>query len=170
MNHYTSAAHAASFPQEGNPRETEAWALTEAARRMAAASRGTDDDMRAALRLNWKLWTIFQAELTGKIEVGEATETVVNMLSLCQFVDFHTVGALTEPAAAKMEVLVNINRNIASGLRDSLARESKEQAEAAVAPSPSPAPAGAPTSAVPVHQDKTPTANPPQQTSFSAIA
>ena len=42
-----------------------------------------------------------------------------------------TVAALTEPNAAKLEVLVNINRNIASGLRDSLAREAREAAAAA---------------------------------------
>jgi flagellar biosynthesis activator protein FlaF len=130
MNPYSNAAHAANIPQEGNPRETEAWALTEAARRMAAASRGEAEDMREALRLNWKLWTIFQADLIGKVEAGETTETIVNMLSLCQFVDFHTVGALTEPTAPKIEVLVNINRNIASGLRDSLAREAREAAVA----------------------------------------
>ena len=173
MNNYTSAAHAANFPQEGNPRETEAWALTEAARRLAAASRGTPEDMRTALRLNWKLWTIFQAELTGAVEAGQATETVVNMLSLCQFVDFHTVGALTEPSAAKLEALVNINRNIASGLRDSLAREARELAEAeAAAPvaEPSAAPVASPIAPMPVHQDQGPVSNPPQQTSFSAIA
>ncbi|CUW41755.1 conserved protein of unknown function (Flagellar FlaF 7-16) [Magnetospirillum sp. XM-1] len=145
MNPYSNAAHAASIPQEGNPRETEAWALTEAARRMASASRGEAEGMREALRLNWKLWTIFQADLIGKVEAGESTETVVNMLSLCQFVDFHTVAALTEPTAAKLEVLVNINRNIASGLRDSLAREAREAA-AAGATDPAaaaPAPTGA---------------------------
>lgn len=142
MNPYSNAAHAANIPQEGNPRETEAWALTEAARRMASASRGEFEAMRDALRLNWKLWTIFQADLIGKVEAGEAGETVVNMLSLCQFVDFHTVGALTEPSASKLEVLININRNIASGLRDSLAREAREAAEAGTATA-APAPAGA---------------------------
>jgi flagellar protein FlaF len=148
MNPYANAAHAASIPREGNPRETEAWALTEAARRMAVAARGTPEDMRAALRLNWKLWTIFQAELTGQIEAGEASETVVNMLSLCQFVDFHTVGALGEPSAAKLEALVNINRNIAGGLRDSLAREASEAAPAeGTAPAQAAAPAPAPTGA-----------------------
>lgn len=136
MNPYANAAQSASIPEEGNPRETEAWALTEAARRLAAASRGTAEEMRLALRLNWKLWTIFQAELTGRVESGDVSETVVNMLSLCQFVDFHTVGALTEPSDQKLEVLVNINRNIASGLRDSIAREAAE--------SPAPQPQAAP--------------------------
>lgn len=144
MNPYSNAAHAANIPQEGNPRETEAWALTEAARRMASASRGESEGMREALRLNWKLWTIFQADLIGKVEAGEGTETVVNMLSLCQFVDFHTVSALTEPDATKIEVLVNINRNIASGLRDSLAREAREAAAANPVPAAPPSGAYAP--------------------------
>lgn len=160
MNPYGNAAHAANIPQEGNPRETEAWALTEAARRMAAASRGEPEGMREALRLNWKLWTIFQADLIGKVEAGETTETIVNMLSLCQFVDFHTVGALTEPSAAKLEVLVNINRNIASGLRDSLAREAREATTGAEAAPPAPS-APAPAAANPYGQAAAPAAHTP---------
>lgn len=129
MNPYGNAAQAASIPSEGNPRETEVWALSEAARRMAAASRGKPDDMRAALRLNWRLWTIFQADLTVEAEGGNVTETVVNMLSLCQFVDFHTVKALSDPTADKLEVLININRQIAGGLRDSLVNQPGPQPE-----------------------------------------
>lgn len=160
MNPYANAAHAASIPQEGNPRETEAWALTEAARRMAVAARGNAEDMRTALRLNWKLWTIFQADLTGQVEAGDVTETTVNMLSLCQFVDFHTVAALTEPTPEKLETLININRNIAGGLRDSLAREASEASAAA------PAEGGAPVGAYGAQQS-TP---PKEHTPISATA
>ena len=56
-----------SMPQPGNPRATEAWALTEAARRMSLAQKPDipEEDMLVALRLNWRLWTIFQAELAS---------------------------------------------------------------------------------------------------------
>ncbi len=124
MNPYGNAAINASMPNEGNPRATEAWALTESGRRLALASRGSREQMREALRLNWRLWTIFQADLTVAVEGQEApSDIVVNMLTLCQFVDKHTVGALTEPSPEKLQVLIDINRNIASGLRASLQRE-----------------------------------------------
>ena len=38
------------------------------------------------------------------------------MLTLCNFVDKHTVGALVEPTPEKLSVLIDLNRNIASGL------------------------------------------------------
>jgi len=111
-------------PEPGNPSRTEAWALIEAAKRMAAAiTQGPDDDKetrearKGALRLNWRLWTIFQAELSQE-RIDMAPELHRNMLTLCQFVDKHTVGAIFEPTAENMTVLIDINRNIASGLMD----------------------------------------------------
>jgi len=128
-NPYVNAATNASMPQEGNPRATEAWALTEAGRRLALAMRGGRATMREALRLNWRLWTIFQADLTVALEAQEQpSEVQVNMLTLCQFVDKHTVAALGEPTVERLQVLIDINRNIAAGLRDSLARETPEPA------------------------------------------
>jgi len=124
MNPYGNAAINASMPQEGNPRATEAWALTESGRRLALASRGGRDSMRDALRLNWRLWTIFQADLTVALESQDQPSDIhVNMLTLCQFVDKHTVAALGDPTPERLRVLIDINRNIAAGLRESLARD-----------------------------------------------
>ncbi len=118
-----------TVPQGGMPQYTEAWALIEAARRMAEATTADNpkDAMREALRLNWRLWTIFQVELTG----GESTipeELRLNMLNLCKYVDQHTVGALADPTTKKVEVLVNINRDIAGGLLEGL-KKAVEDAE-----------------------------------------
>lgn len=109
-------------PQAGNPAQTEAWALLEAAKRMAMSIVDTSDDAKAvkerrkaSLRLNWRLWTIFQAELV--IERPEMPEEIrINMLTLCKFVDKHTVGALVNPTPEAMTILIDINRNIAAGL------------------------------------------------------
>jgi len=130
INPYGNAAINASMPQEGNPRATEAWALTESGRRLALAMRGNRNAMREALRLNWRLWTIFQADLTVAIEGQETPSYVhVNMLTLCQFVDKHTVAALSDPTPERLQVLIDINRNIAAGLRESLARDTTEGGE-----------------------------------------
>jgi flagellar protein FlaF len=109
-------------PQGGNPAQSEAWALIEAAKRMAVSitydagdAKATKDARKASLRLNWRLWTIFQAELTAeRSDVPE--ELRINMLTLCKFIDKHTVGALVNPTPESMTVLIEINRNIAAGL------------------------------------------------------
>ena len=109
-------------PEPGAPARTEAWALLEAAKRLAAAIvHGPDNDKetrelrKKALRLNWRLWTIFQVELTQD-RPDLDPELRRNMLTLCQFVDKHTVGALFKPTAEALSTMIDINRNIAMGL------------------------------------------------------
>ncbi len=113
-------------PEAGNPTYTEAWALVEAARRMALPLEYGDLEeaenkirVRDSLRLNWRLWTIFQTELS--LEDGPVpTEIRESMLSLCNFVDKHTVDTINDPTAEKIATLIEINRNIANGLLTSL--------------------------------------------------
>lgn len=105
-----------NIPSPGNPRETEAWALTEAARRIAEGQRREDQGaLLDAVRLNWRLWTLFQSEIAG----GDSTlpqELRQNMLSLCNFVDKTTVEIIADPAPQKADILVTINRHLAAGL------------------------------------------------------
>ena len=123
-----------AIPQGGMPEYTEAWALIEAARRMAEATLAENPKiaMREALRLNWRLWTIFQAELTaGTSNVPE--DIRISMLTLCKYIDQHTVDAIPFPTEEKIRVLVEINRNIANGLLNGLNKaimeaEQKEKA------------------------------------------
>ena len=175
MNPYAAAAQASSTPQEGNPRATEAWALTEAGRRLALAARGDAKVMREALRLNWRLWTIFQADLTVANEATPDNDVVINMLTLCQFVDRHTVDSLAEPTQDKLEVLVNLNRQIATGLLESLEREEQQMDAQAQAPvTASAAPPSLPTSGPYRSQPKTQSVEPPPSPfnpgAFNAIA
>ena len=124
------------IPEPGNPTYTEAWALVEAARRMALPLEYADlnDEenkirVRDSLRLNWRLWTIFQTELS--FEDGPVpTEIRESMLNLCNFVDKHTVDTINEPTPEKISTLIEINRNIANGLLTSL-QNALDSAEAA---------------------------------------
>ncbi len=118
-----------SIPQPGSARHTEAWALVEAARRIAvsienfAATDQADERakmaskraMRDAVRLNWRLWTIFQAEVLGD-DCPLPTDIRTNLLNLCKFVDEHTIRLLGNITPENMKTLIDINRNIASGL------------------------------------------------------
>lgn len=112
----SSQAYQSSQKLGSAPRQTEARALLEAARMMDVAVETDDmDAYRAALRLNWRLWTIIQADVTAP-ECELPTEIRENIISLSVFIDKHTVGALADRAGEKLRVLIDINRNIASGL------------------------------------------------------
>jgi len=97
-----------------------------------ALNSGDHDEMKAAVRLNWRLWTIFQAELLSpncEIPMGIRQ----NILSLANFIDGHSVKFMSDPVAKDMDVLININREISGGLHDG-ARHA-EQASSTPAPS-----------------------------------
>ncbi len=128
----------ARIPQPGLPTYTEAWALIEAARRMATSADFADQSniadrnkVRDSIRLNWRLWTIFQAEMTVDDQEGIPDDIRMNMLTLCKFVDQHTVETLKEPTPEKVSTLIEINRNIAAGLLDSLKKLEAEMSEGA---------------------------------------
>ncbi|MCW8863085.1 MAG: flagellar biosynthesis regulator FlaF [Rhodospirillales bacterium] len=104
----------------------EAWGLTQAAMHLKNGLESNDvDQMRAAARLNWRLWTIFQADLLSH-ECTVPTEIRGNVLSLADFVDKRTVEFLANPQAEKLQVLININRELAMGMYDSVDNESKK--------------------------------------------
>ena len=138
LNAYQQNDNYARIPQPGLPTYTEAWALIEAARRMATSADFADQSnvadrnkVRDAIRLNWRLWTIFQAEMTVDDQEGMPDEIRMNMLTLCKFVDQHTVETLKEPTPEKVSTLIEINRNIAAGLLDSLKKLEAEMSDAA---------------------------------------
>ena len=121
-NAYSYKTSYDQIPQPGNPTYTEAWALIETARRMAAPIElGSLEDAdnlvkaRVALRLNWRLWTIFQSDVSAT-ENPLPEDIKKNILNLSVFIDKHTVDALAAPEGRKLKVLIDINRNIASGL------------------------------------------------------
>ena len=123
-----SQAYQSSRKLGASARETEAEALLQTARMMDAAIGGDDPDAyRAALRLNWRLWTIIQADVSSE-DSPLPEEIRQNLLSLSVFIDRHTVNALSEPSGRKLRVLIDINRNIASGLM--AAPEAADSAEA----------------------------------------
>lgn len=159
MNAYKMASSSEGYsnvPTPGAPNYSEAWALVEAARRMAQAIEAyarLDDPkapksrelLRDPLRLNWRLWTIFQAELINSLDDENSTmpdEIRNNMLTLCQFVDKHTTQALADPQPERLAVLIDINRNIASGLLENAGAAAPEATNSQVSGQPAQADRG----------------------------
>ena len=120
----------ARAPAPGNPAKAEAYALLESARLMEAAKTKTPAELLAALRKNWRLWTIFQAELIGA-ECQLPSEVRGNLIGLANFIDQHTAKLLAKPDPAQLSVLININRQIGEGL---LEGQRAASAKAAAAP------------------------------------
>ena len=113
----SSDAYRSSQKLGAEARQTEARALLETARALSEARDNFEDldSFRAALRLNWRLWTIFQSDVSS-VENPLPDEIKQNILNLSVFIDKHTVDALAKPEARKLKVLIDINRNIAGGL------------------------------------------------------
>lgn len=136
----TRAYEQNQVPAPGNPQQNEAWALIEAARRMAAVIEfgdlGAPADkrkMRDALRLNLRIWTIIQAELAlGETELPDAIR--LNILTLCKFIDQRTAACMIEPTPERVVPLIDINRNIAAGLLGSVSDDDLMQTAAQDAP------------------------------------
>lgn len=100
------------------PREVEAMAFTKAALLLEDAKKhtGNIEEFAKALRFNHLLWTIIQADLTEP-DNQLPPEIKANVMSLSIFVDKQTTKALRSSVAADLDVLININRNLAAGLR-----------------------------------------------------
>lgn len=110
----------AQVPEKQDGRLIEAWGLTQAALHMKAAIEGgQDEEIRSAVRLNWRLWTIFQAELLAP-DCPMPADIRNNVLSLAAFVDKRTMDILENPTAPAVEVLISINRELAMGLYESV--------------------------------------------------
>lgn len=68
-----------------------------------------------ALKFNQRLWTVFQSELATE-DNPLPDEVRRNLLNLSWFVDRRTFETIANPVAAKLKVLIDINRHIAEGL------------------------------------------------------
>ena len=73
------------------------------------------EELDDALTFNRKLWTVFASETTN--EENDLEDSLKNSIaSLAVFVLSQTITIQGTPEPAKIETLININRQIASGL------------------------------------------------------
>ena len=103
--------------ENASPEQTLAWGLTTTARKMAAACDPgvTREQILDAVRVNWRLWTIIQAEQADP-DCATPKNIREGLLNLANFVDKRSIDLLAQPNAQKLQPLISINRNIAAGL------------------------------------------------------
>jgi flagellar protein FlaF len=106
--------------QTVNPRDLEAGLLSKSASNLQRIQdnweTSTRDDLAVALRFNRRLWTVFMNSATDPAS-PLPVDLRQNVANLGIFVAKHTLQLQIEPAARKLDVLININRQIAAGLR-----------------------------------------------------
>ena len=102
-------------------REIEAAALIKSALRLKDCQNNWDAEDRnsmlaEALRLNQMVWTIFQSEL-AKEDNPLPKQLIQDILSLSIFIDKRIIEVLSDPLPEKLNIIIDINMNIAAGLR-----------------------------------------------------
>ena len=90
-------------------------------------------ELNEALDLNRKLWTIL---VTGATEETNPLpfEIKQNIFNLAHFIFKHTFTVMAKPSAQSLEVLININMNIAKGLNEQSLHRAQAQAQTQTAP------------------------------------
>jgi flagellar protein FlaF len=117
--------YAKNAQETGNLRELEAQLLMRAASRLQAVKDGEvtgSNNIISAVRYNRRLWLVFADALT-KAENQLPAEIKKNVTSLAMFVlnRSRTIETANEPNPDRLNVLININREIAAGLRTNAA-------------------------------------------------
>ncbi len=104
-------------------RDLEASILSKAARLLKECQDKWDEEghftrLDEALVFNQRIWTIFQDELIRQ-DNPLPEQLRGNILSLSVFIDKRIVEIMRDPSPDKLDIIININQNIASGLRGS---------------------------------------------------
>ncbi len=103
-------------------RETEARVLTKAALKLKSCrdswhAEGREEKLDEALKYTQRIWSIFQAELSNK-ENPLPRQVKLNLLRLASFIDKRIFETMAFPSPEKLTAIIEINCNIAAGLRN----------------------------------------------------
>ena len=99
------------------PREIEAIAFSKAAHALDRVRKTASDHASrvSALTFNQMLWTLVQASVVEQ-SCDIPTELKANILSLSIFVDKKTFKAIVDPKSQDLDILIRIDKAMASGL------------------------------------------------------
>ena len=107
-------------------REIEAEVLTQAALKLKNCQTNWDNPDRnerldEALKYNQLIWSVFQGDLVME-DNPLPKQLKHNLLSLSAFIDKRIFETMAYPSPEKLDVIIDINNNIAAGLRESPGR------------------------------------------------
>ena len=118
-------------------RDIEAAVLSKAAKKLRACQQNWEapdrtEKLDQAIRYNQRIWSIIQAEL-DKDENPLPGQIKVNLLRLSTYIDQRSLEIMAYPDPDKLNIIININNNIAAGLRSRPAQSVPVQEQHAVA-------------------------------------
>jgi flagellar protein FlaF len=104
-------------------REIEATVLTKAARKLKKCQEDWDapdrnNRLEEALKYNQRIWSIFQSELSRE-DHQLPKKLRLDILRLAAFIDRRIFETMAFPAPDKLNIVIDINNNLAAGLRGS---------------------------------------------------
>ena len=121
MQHQGALAYQQVAKKTEAPRDREANLLSRSAANLQNVRDNWDtnsNDLERALHFNRRLWTVFMTSVTGTQNPLPAPVRQ-NIANLGLFVMNQTRELTLEPIPTKLTVLININRELAAGLRQS---------------------------------------------------
>jgi flagellar protein FlaF len=117
--HSAAQAYGNVARQTASGRDLEADLLLRAASRLQAIHDAWDNkksELTEALLYNRKLWSIFMNDVTGP-DHPLPVEVRQNVANLGMFVMHQTLSVTADPKPENLSSLININRQLAAGLR-----------------------------------------------------
>jgi flagellar biosynthesis activator protein FlaF len=117
--HYAANAYSKVAQATQSPRELEAHVLLKAATRFQGIRDDWESrakDLDEALTYNRKIWTVIVSSVT-RPENPLPKPIKQNVANLGLFVFNHTLSLMSDPKPERLGILININRELAAGLR-----------------------------------------------------
>ena len=117
--HYAANAYSKVAQATQSPRELEAHVLLKAATRFQGIRDDWESrakDLDEALTYNRKIWTVIVSSVT-RPENPLPKPIKQNVANLGLFVFNHTLSLMSDPKPDRLGILININRELAAGLR-----------------------------------------------------
>jgi flagellar protein FlaF len=117
--HYAANAYSKVAQATQSPRELEAHVLLKAATRFQAIRDDWESrakDLDEALTYNRKIWTVIVSSVT-RPENPLPKPIKQNVANLGLFVFNHTLSLMSDAKPERLGILININRELAAGLR-----------------------------------------------------
>ena len=118
-------AYARTAQSAQTPRELESSLLLKAGMKLQSVKDRwpeSEPQLDEVLAYNRRLWTILVSSVAAETN-PMPREIKQNIINLGMFIFNHTMATLIEPDPKRLTVLVNINREIAAGLRGRAADE-----------------------------------------------
>jgi flagellar protein FlaF len=133
-NPYAAAASAyGSHAQQHTPdqRETEARVLLKAAQMFKDLQNDWDNSnlevIEATLKYNRNIWLMFYDTAVENAEGDRPRDLRSNIVNLANFIFKREIDIMSDPKKEKLDVLININREIAAGLMTKPPAAAEEQ-------------------------------------------